>query len=311
MKKISLIIPVHNESANLKWHAEKINAYFKTIDFNKEIIYIDDGSSDNSWDIIREIAAHDKDTVCIRFSRNFGKEAATTAGLQRSSGDAAVMIDADGQHPIEFVTKFIEKWEAGAQVVVGVRSSNKNEGTIKKYGSILFNKALYMMSGQKTVSGATDFRLLDRKVIDAFNALTERNRITRGLIDWLGFRRDFVHFAAHERHAGKATYSFKKLIRLAVHAFVSHSTKPLQFTGFLGFIVMALSCFFGLFIIIQDFILGDPLNLNVSGTAILAVFLSFMLGVVLICQWLLALYIESIHNETQNRPLYIIDEELS
>ena len=310
MKKISLIIPVYNESANLKWHAKKIDDFFSTIKCAKEIIYIDDGSRDDSWDVLKNMSESDPDVVCIRFSRNFGKEAATTAGLGACSGDAAIMIDADGQHPIEVVKDFIEKWQMGAQVVVGVRSSNKKEGAVKKYGSVLFSKLSRMISRQDTKPGATDFRLLDRKVIDAFNSLTERNRITRGLIDWLGFQREYVYFAANERHAGQAAYGFRKLLKLAVHAFVSQSTKPLQVTGLLGSIVMALSGSLGLFIVVQDFLLGDPLELNITGTAALAVFLTFMLGLVLICQWLLALYIESIHNETQNRPLYVIDEKL-
>ena len=162
------------------------------------------------------------------------------------------------------------------------------------------------MTGSKTPLGSTDFRLIDRKVVDEFNKLTERSRITRGLIDWLGFKRTYIDFKAPARHSGKSPYSFRKLVRLALHSFTSQSTKPLQFTGFLGFIVTIVAGILGVFLMIEAYVLGDPMNLAVTGTAMLALFLSFLVGLVLICQWLLALYVESIHNETQNRPLYIV-----
>jgi len=306
---VSLIIPVHNEAGNLVWHHTKIMDFLNKESISSEIIYVDDGSLDDSLEIIKAIAAKDKSVKFIGLSRNFGKEAATSAGIKQSKGDVVIMIDADGQHPIGLVKDFLVEWQNGYDVVIGIRNSNEKEGFIKRYGSKLYDKTLNYLTDNNTVAGSTDFRLIDRKVVNEFNALTERNRITRGLIDWLGFKRTYVTFKSPARYSGKATYSFRKLVTLALHSFTSQSTKPLQLTGFLGFIVTIMSVLLGIFLITDKYLISDPFHLEVTGTAILAVFLSFLVGLVLICQWMLALYIESIHSETQNRPLYIISEK--
>ncbi|MEO5498906.1 MAG: glycosyltransferase family 2 protein [Candidatus Saccharimonadales bacterium] len=305
---ISIIIPVFNEESNLQWHHQKITNYLKNTHLRYEIIYINDGSTDGSFKTLGNLLGN-KSVKILSFSRNFGKEAATSAGLKYASGDIALLLDADGQHPIELLDKFIDQWRNGSQVVIGVRKSNTKEGFIKHYGSKLFYLMLNAVSSGKTIPGSTDYRLLDRRVIDEFNKLTEHNRITRGLIDWMGFRRSVVEFSAAARHSGEATYGFGKLVKLALHAFVSQTTRPLQFGGVLGSVTVILSAATGVFLLVETYLLGDPLRLAITGTAILAIFVSFLVGLVLICQWLLALYIESIHNETQNRPLYIIDEE--
>jgi len=306
---ISLIIPVYNEAGNLVWHHEKILEFAAKQDLKLEIIYIDDGSTDNSLETIKTLMSDTQQVRYIALSRNFGKEAATSAGIKQSTGDVVVMIDADGQHPIEVLADFLDEWVRGADVVIGIRKDNEKEGFTKRYGSIVYNIILKFLADSTTVSGSTDFRLIDRKVVNEFNDLTERNRITRGLIDWLGFKRSYVEFKSPARHSGIATYSFKKLFKLALHSFTSQSTRPLQLTGLLGFIVTILSIITAVGLIIEKYALKDPLELAVTGTAVLALFLSFLVGLVLICQWLLALYIESIHSETQNRPLYIIAEE--
>lgn len=308
-KLISVIIPVYNEEDNLRWHYEQIKQSVKDLPYDFEIIFVNDGSKDNSLEIIKSLAKNNGHVRYISFSRNFGKEAATTAGLKKAGGDAAIMIDADGQHPPEHIHKFLDKWEDGYQVVIGVRTANTREGLVKRYGSIIFYKVLNSISSGKTIPRSTDFRLLDRKVVDEFNRLTERNRITRGLIDWLGFKRAIVEFRSPARYKGTAAYGFRRLVRLALHAFVSQTTKPLQFTGILGGLVTLLAAFTGIFLIFEKYVFGDPLGLAVSGTAILALFISLLVGLVMMSNWLLALYIESIHNETQNRPLYIISEE--
>lgn len=306
---LSVIIPVHNEESNLLWHHKKVTKHLQSLGISYEIIYINDGSTDSSLSILKEIHAEDPTSRYLSFSRNFGKEPATSAGLHAARGEAAIMIDADGQHPIEQVEEFLTQWRAGNKVVVGIRTANTNEGAVKRYGSKLFNKAINTLTENNTPQGSTDFRLLDRQVIDEFCKLEEHNRITRGLIDWLGFQRSYVYFIAPERHAGQASYSVRKLVQLAVHALVSQTTKPLQFTGYLGAFVMAMSIIVGIFLLVEAFVLGDPLKLGVTASGLLALFISFLVGVVLTCQWLLALYIENIHNETQGRPLYIVSEK--
>ena len=308
-KKITIVVPVHNEQGNLAWHNDLIISVLKQTGLLYEIIYVDDGSTDKSAIIIKSFLKKNKNIRFIRFSRNFGKEAATTAGLHASSGDVVLLIDADGQHPIELLDKFLEQWNSGYEVVIGVRSSNQREGFIKRYGSKLFYWMLSGITTTHTTPASTDFRLLDKKVVDEFRKLTEHNRITRGLIDWLGYKRTEIKFDARARYSGDASYNYRKLINLAFHAFVSQSTVPLKFVGFLGILISLLSMFIGLFVGIETLI-GDPLNLAVTGSAFLAIFLSFLVGIVLICQGLLALYIESIYSESRNRPLYVISEEL-
>lgn len=304
---ISIVVPVYNEESNIAWFFDKLRSINNdSVDF--EYIFVNDGSTDNSLDVVKKLAS-ENDVHYVSFSRNFGKEAATSAGLEASKGDAAIMIDADGQHPVELINVFVDKWQSGFEVVVGIRKANSKEGLVKRFGSKLFYALLGPVTGAKTVSGSTDLRLIDRKVIDEFKRLTEHNRMTRGLIDWLGFKRTYIEFVATARHSGTAAYSYRKLLRLALHGFVSQTTKPLQLAGLLGFLVTVLSSLLGLFLVLDSYVLGDPLDLNVTGTALLALFISFLVGLVLICQWLLALYIESIHNETQNRPLYIISEK--
>lgn len=306
---ISIIIPVYNEESNLEWlHTQVVTQMHKS-DLNYELIYVNDGSTDNSLELLKKITKKETRSRYISFSRNFGKEPATSAGLHEAKGEAAIMIDADGQHPISLVNEFIAKWKAGNKVVIGIRIANHNEGLVKRYGSRLFNSILKSMTDNNSPKGSTDFRLIDRQVVDEFKKLNEHNRITRGLIDWLGFKRDYVKFTSPERHAGKAGYSVRKLVKLAVHALVSQTTKPLQLTGYLGAFVMLVSVILGLFLVIEGVIFGDPWRLGVTSSGLLVLFISFLVGVVLTCQWLLALYIENIHNETQGRPLYIIEEQ--
>jgi dolichol-phosphate mannosyltransferase len=311
LKSISIIIPVFNEQDNLVWLHQKIENFFKQYrnTYTWHAIYVDDGSGDESLRVIRELkASHPENVKYVTLSRNFGKEAATSAGLSVADSDATVIMDADGQHPIELVSTFIELWENGNEVIVGVRTSNTNEGFLKRYGSKAFYKVLQFVGGKNVVAGTTDFRLIDRKVVTAFNQLTERNRVTRNLIDWLGFHRIEVPFKADERHAGVAAYSFRKLLKLALDGIVSHSTRPLKLIALLGSIISTLSAVVGVVLAVQKYILGDPIGLSVTGSALLALFVTFLVGIVLVCQGLLALYLESVYYETQNRPLYIIKE---
>lgn len=301
-----------NEAENIVWHHQKMSEMVNTFDdVTFEFIYIDDGSTDNSRSILRELSKNDSRVRCLFFSRNFGKEAATTAGLMQCRGDAALIIDADGQHPIDLFPEFYRLWSEGYRVVTGIRLTNRGEGFIKSIGSKLFYSVLGLFGASPTTQqGLTDFRMVDRKVIDTFNTLSEHNRVTRNLIDWLGFSRAEVPFHANQRHAGTASYSFSKLLKLAVDGIVKHSTRPLKLIGFSGMVISLVSALALLLIIIESVVLDDPFGWHITGTAILAVFLSFMIGLVLVCQGLLALYIENVYHETLNRPLYVIDEEI-
>ena len=307
---ISIVIPVYNESDNIEWHYEQISTYFEKMHQSFEIIYVNDGSTDNSYTILKNLQKkHPKVVRYISLSRNFGKEAATSAGLSIADKDAVVIMDGDGQHPVELVKDFIEYWQQGYDTVIGVRRSNVGEGMIKKYGSKLFYRLLRLISGKQIVPGTTDFRLIDKKVVQEFNKLTERNRVTRNLLDWLGYKRLEIPFDANERHAGTAAYSFKKLTNLAINGIIAHTTRPLKFVAVLGAIISFAAALGGAALAIQEYVFGDPLGLSISGAALLAIFVTFLVGIVLICQGLLALYLESVYYETQNRPLYVIAEK--
>jgi polyisoprenyl-phosphate glycosyltransferase len=310
-KTISLIIPVYNEEKNIPLLEEGLGRIWTGLPYRKETIYINDGSTDASGRILHEISARDDSVKVVDFSRNFGKEIATTAGINHCHGDACVILDADLQHPLELIPEFLRRWEDGAEIVVGVRRSNKDGGFFKNFGSAVFYRIMAGISEVKLIPNSTDFRLLDKSVIAEFNRFTEKNRITRGLIDWLGFRRDYVYFDAGVRANGEASYCFLKLVKLAMNSIVSLSLFPLKFAGYLGVFIMIISGSAGVFIINEKYFFHDVWNMRFSGPAILAVMILFLVGVILACLGLTALYIANIHGEVINRPLYVVREKIN
>ena len=307
---LSIVIPAYNEKKNIPLVYREVTLTFKNLpDYSCELLFVDDGSNDGTDEVLRDLGEKDSSVKYLSFSRNFGKEIAISAGLHHVAGKAAIVMDADLQHPPAFIPEFISKWEAGAEVIIGLRRKNENEGLIKRYGSILFYKIMNQIGEMPSIPGTTDFRLIDRKVIDVFCQLTERNRMTRGLIDWLGFRQAFVHFDAPARINGEAGYSYRKLLRLALHSFVSHSLFPLRLAGYLGGFITIIAALTGLYVVIEKYVLNDPWHLLFSGTAILALLILFLVGIILSCFGLVALYIANIHNEVLNRPLYIISDK--
>ncbi len=311
VKLISTIIPSHNEQENIDLICQAIVAQFEKMGgaFDYEIIFVDDGSTDESLEKIINLSQKNPKVKFIQFSRNFGKEVALTAGLNYCSGDAAIIIDADLQHPVELIPEFIAKWQGGAEMVIGIRKNGKRKGLVKKIGSTVFYKTMNLIGETKISSHSTDYRLIDRKVINEFNRFTERNRITRGLLDWLGFQKAYLEFDPQERIRGKASYNKIKLVKLALSSFVSHSLFPLRFAGYLGLLIILFSGPLGLFIFIDKYILADATGFNFSGPAILAVLNLFFTGIILSCLGLIALYIGNIQNEAMNRPMYVIREK--
>lgn len=308
MNLVSIIIPVHNEEKNIPEIYKKVSAVFEPLknNYNHEIIFVNDGSTDNSAQEIEKITSHDGHVKFLEFSRNFGKEIATSAGIHHAKGDAVIMIDADLQHPPELILEFIKKWENGGEVIVGVREKNKGEGLIKKLGSFFFYKIMNAIGDTKIAPNSTDFRLLDRKVVDEFNKLSERNRMTRGLIAWLGFKREFIPFHAEERKSGKAAYNTIKLIRLATTTFISNSLFPLRIAGYLGIFITCTSVLLGIFAVSENYLFADPFSLRFSGTFMLGLIITFLIGIVLICLGIIALYIAHIRDEVLDRPMYVI-----
>lgn len=307
---LSVVVPAYNEEANIKpVYKQIVQALEPVIAF--EIVYVNDGSRDNTLHELQKLAKRDARVRIVNFTRNFGKEMATSAGITHAKGDAVIMVDGDGQFPPELIPEFIKKWQAGAQIVTGVRLSNQKEGFVKRYGSIIFYQLVQNLAGARITPRATDFRLIDKLVQQEFIRFTEHGRMTRGLLDWTGFKEEIIEFHAKPRLAGEATYKVSQLVRLAMNSFISLSLKPLYFSGWAGLVITPVALLLGLFVLVEQLILNDPLGLNFTGTAMLGTLILFLVGLLLMSQGLIALYISHIHTETQNRPLFVIDRSTS
>jgi dolichol-phosphate mannosyltransferase len=311
-KTISIVVPVFNEEGNIPHLFDVLSKVLRAIkNYDYEIIFINDGSADHSAEAIKEIIAGNQKVSkgkikYIEFSRNFGKEMAITAGLNACIGDCAIIIDADLQHPPEIIPTFIAEWQKGFEVVVGIRKNCKSDTWIKVLGSKLFYKIMSRISETDIRPNSTDFCLLDRKVIDAFNKCAEKTRITRGLIAWLGFKKSYIEFEAGARVSGKAGYSTAKLIKLALSSFVSMSLFPLKLAGYLGLFITAISGFLGLFILVDMFMFNN--SFGFTHLAGMTVMILFLIGIVLSCLGLIALYIANIQDEVVGRPMYVVRE---
>ena len=307
---VSIIVPMHNEALNIQPLYGELNNSIKDLAYRFELIFVDDGSSDDSVEQVEQLAKTDKRVRLIEFARNFGKEPAISAGLHAANGDAAIMLDADLQHPPRLIGKFIEKWQRGAEVVVGVKDYDKKEKWFKKWCSARFYNIMQGISNTRITPHASDYRLVDRKVIREFRNMPEKNRITRGIIDWLGFKRSYIHFHAGLRNAGEASYSFRSLVRLAMNSLTSYSLLPLQLAGYLGIGILLLATPIGAFLAVETYLLGDPFGWQITGTAMLAMMTLVLVGLILACIGLVALYIAHIHAEVTNRPLYIVRRKI-
>ena len=311
MKLISIIIPAHNEEKNIPLVYAKLKEIFHKLKdrYAWEIIFVNDGSSDKTLAEIEKLSEADAQIKYIDFSRNFGKEIATSAGLNNCHGDACIMLDADLQHPVELIVQFLQKWEQGFQVVVGVRKKSAAHSWIKKTGSKIFYQILGKISEVDIVPGSTDFRLLDRAVIEEFNRFTETNRMTRGLIDWLGFKRTYIYFEANERMYGTASYSLWKLTKLALNSFVSLSLLPLKIAGYLGIIITTISLVSGTSIFFGKYLFHADFASHFSDAENLAIFIVFLVGIILMSVGMMSLYVANIHSEVVRRPLYVINKK--
>lgn len=311
---ISIVVPVFNEGPGIKrMHAALLEVLDTIPDIRYEVIYCDDGSTDSTNAALSEIAAAAKGRASVKvvsLTRNFGKEIAVTAGMHAARGQAIITLDGDGQHPVQLIPQFITHWRAGSKVVIGFCIVKAHTSRIKRFNSRTFYWLFNRFTGAKLVPEATDFRLIDQVVQADFNKMTERGRITRGMIDWLGYQPTYVEFEAGPRLAGEAVYSTSKLVRLAIDSMVSLSTAPLRATIYAGLVILPISVLLGLLMLV-DSLLGDPLNWHATGSAYVVVLLLFLVGILLVSQGIIGLYMAHIHIETQNRPLYVIDHDRS
>lgn len=307
-KKISIVVPVYNEEKNILLLHEEIKKVFLGLpEYEFEIIFVNDGSSDKSIEILNNISSINHNIKTIDFSRNFGKEVATSAGCHHSGGDAVITMDADLQHPPEIIPELIKKWQEGFEVVYTVRKENKGASLTKKFTSSLYYWLFNKISSVNSEPHSTDFRLMDKKVISEFKKFSERSRIFRGIIDWMGYKRSKVEFIAPERSNGAAVYSYSKLFGLAVNSITAFSLLPLRIAGYFGIVITAVSSIV-LLIMLASKLFGFMVFTPI---AIIVVANTFLIGVVLISLGFIALYIARIHDEVGGRPLYIIRDKIN
>lgn len=308
-KKIDIIIPVYNEAENIRKIFDEIRKNINILSqYEWGFIFVNDGSDDSSLEILKELAQSYKNVKIIDLTRNFGKEIALTAGLDHSYADAVIFLDADLQHPPNLIPKLIDKWERGAVVVSTIRKSIKKQPFFRRLGSTFFYWIINKLSDVKFVPKTTDFKLLDKKIINILQTFTERNRMFRGLIDWIGYKSDYVEFEAPERNMGRARYSYRKLINLAINSITSFSLKPLKIAGYLGLFITLMSTILFLIMIVVKFVLKSSFF---SSLSFIVVGNTILMGIVLISLGFIALYIGQIHSEVINRPLYIIKEKIN
>lgn len=304
MVKYSVIIPAFNEELVINETYKRLTKVMSELNESYEIIFVNDGSRDKTDQILEEICKKDNCIKLINFSRNFGHQIAVTAGMEYSTGQAVVIIDADLQDPPEVIPLMIAKWKEGFDVVYGKRSKRQGESIFKKISAKLFYRILSKMTTVNIPVDVGDFRLIDRKVCDTMNSFTEKNRYVRGLVSWVGFKQTAVEYVREERFAGETKYPLKKMLKLATDAIISFSYKPLKMSGLFGFILSFIS-FIYLIIIIYQRIFTDT---TVAGWASILAVVLFFNGVSLILNGFTAEYIGRIYEETKNRPLYIVSD---
>jgi dolichol-phosphate mannosyltransferase len=306
---ISIVIPIYCEEKNIPALYQRLEQVTASLsDIHWEYVFVNDGSPDRSISVLRQLAHADSKVKVIDFSRNFGKEVALTAGVHSVYADAVICMDADLQHPPELIPQLIDEWRKGAEVVGTIRTSIDKQPLMRRLGSHGYYWLMNKMSSVEMVSQTTDFRLLDKKVVEAFRRVTERERMFRGIIDWMGFKKVFVEFHAGEREEGVAGYSYAKLWHLAISSITAFSLWPLRLTGYLGIFITTTS---GLLLtwMLGNYVLGN--KAAYTPLAIVVVANTFLIGIVLIAIGLVALYIGTIHTEVVNRPLYIVRERLN
>jgi dolichol-phosphate mannosyltransferase len=301
---ISIVIPVFNEAACLDALIDQLFKTCRAIEHQFECIFINDGSTDNSLDIIKKYSLQHKEIKYISFSRNFGHEAATTAGLDNAEGDAVIIIDADLQDSPELIPELIKKWHQGNQIVYAQRKSRKGEPRLTKLTSWFFYRVLKLVSRVDIPVDTGDFRLMDKCVVAELRKCREQNRFIRGLIAWTGFRQASVLYERDQRCGGKTKYNFWKRMILAGDAILGFSTVPLRIVLFLGILICAFAlCMFAV-IVLQKLIYEIP----IKGYALLVSSFFFLSGVQLFVAGIIGEYVGRIYIQTQKRPLYIIDE---
>lgn len=310
MKKVSVVIPMYYEQEVVDVCYKKVKKVLEELKekYEHEIIFINDGSKDKTLDILQDIAKVDKNVKIISFSRNFGHQAAVTAGLKYVTGNAIIIIDADLQDPPELIPDMIEKWEQGYEVIYGKRKKRNGESAFKLLTAKAFYTTLNKLSDVDIPGDTGDFRLVDKKVVDVINSLPEHNKFLRGLFSWVGFEQYEYEYERKERYAGKTKYPLKKMLKLASDGIIGFSIKPIKVIGGFGITFVIVSI-----VILLYFILSKIFGWTnmVKGWTSIMFATTFVGGIVLLSLWIIGEYLVRIYDEAKQRPQYIIKKKIN
>ena len=303
MKTITIIIPCYNEAQSLPLlHAELCKLSESESGYNWEYLFINDGSRDTTIEELEKLHAQDKRCNYVDLSRNYGKEVALLAGFDYATGDCAVIMDADLQHPPQVVHEMLRKWEEGYDDVYARRKSRGKESWLRKRLSLAYYRLLSKSTRIDVLPNVGDFRLLDRRCLDALRQLREQSRYTKGMYCYIGFKKTFVEFETQDRVAGQSSMSYSVLIKLAIEGLTAYTTSPLQWATGIGIIVSLISFLYALWVSIKTIVWGDP----VAGFPTLMIAILFLGGVQLLSLGIIGEYLGRVFNETKNRPVYFV-----
>ena len=304
MPAITIVAPIYNETENIPELYARIKHVMEGSDHSWELIMVDDGSTDGSTELIRQLGSQDDRVKPIIFARNFGHQIAVTAGLDYSRGDAVVIIDSDLQDPPEVILQLIEKWHEGYQVVYAVRAEREGETWFKEFTASLFYRLIYRITDVDIPRDTGDFRLLDRSVVDVMGSMRERHRFLRGMSVWVGFKQAGVEYKRAARFAGETKYPLRKMLKFAVDAITSFSYFPLQLAMYIGFFAAGVSIL-AIPVVVILRASGSQAFFGQASTLIAVLFLG---GVQLISLGILGEYIGRLYDEAKGRPLYVVAE---
>lgn len=305
MKRVSIIIPCFNEEHNIRpLYSVLCQLFENNTQYEWKVLMINDGSQDNTLAEIKHLRTEDKRFAYIDLSRNFGKENAMLAGFDYVTGDCAAIIDADLQHPPLIIADMLKLWEEGYQDIYARRKTRGKESFLRRHFTKCYYKLLQKMADTEVLTNVGDFRLLDRKCIDALKQLRETQRYTKGLYCWIGFKKQFVTFEQQDRREGKSSFNTRKLINLAIEGITSHSTAPLRIATIMGIMISFLAFLYMLYVLVKTLIIGDP----VQGYPTLIITILFLGGLQLLAIGIIGEYLSRIFHETKNRPVYLINE---
>ena len=303
----SIVVPVYNEELVINETYKRLKVVMDSTKESYEIIFVNDGSCDSTRNKIQNLCKKDENLILLNFTRNFGHQAAISAGMELSRGAAVVVIDGDLQDPPETIINMLEKWKDGYEVVYGKRIKREGESSFKKFSAAVYYRLLSRITNTDIPVDTGDFRLIDRKVCNELVALPEKNRYIRGLVSWIGYRQTFVEFSRQERYAGKTKYSFGKMFKLALDGITSFSYKPLVLSGYMGIGTFFLGAIMFVVSIIKELIRRNyTLNLEM----ILSINL-IMFGMIFCILGLMGQYIGRIFDESKGRPLYIVESKIN